>query len=121
MSEVRIEGWSGVEQRKHHRVALQVPIECRSQQRVLLAKAENVSISGLLVRCTEPFEQDSEITVTFTLPGSSQTVQSRARVAHIVPGVFMGLELTGMAADARQEIGRFVAEHSVSQPHPTSG
>jgi hypothetical protein len=74
----------------------------------MLAKAENISVSGLLVRCTDPFEHDSEITVTFTLPGSSAVISSAARVAHFVPGTFMGLELTGLAPDARQKIDQYI-------------
>ena len=110
MSEVRVGEWSGVENRKHRRVSLQVPIECRSAQRVVLAIAENISISGLLVRCTEPFPHDSEITVSFTLPGSGAAITSLARVAHIVPSVFMGLELTGLAPGDRKAIDQYVAE-----------
>ncbi|MBI3933749.1 MAG: PilZ domain-containing protein [Acidobacteria bacterium] len=109
MSEVRVGEWSGVENRRHKRVSLQVPIECRSEQRVLLAKAENLSVSGLLVRCTQPFPQDNEIAVSFTLPGATVPVSSKARVAHIVPGVFMGLELTGLSAESLQQINQFVA------------
>jgi len=109
MSDVRVGGWSGVENRKHRRVSLQVPIECRSGQKVLLAKAENISIRGLLVRCTEPFPQDSELGVSFTLPGAALPIRSEARVAHFVPGMFMGLELTGLPPEARQMIDRFVA------------
>lgn len=109
MSEVRVEGWSGIENRKHRRVSLQVPIECRSDSRRLLAKAENISISGLLVRCSEPFPHDSEMVVSFTLPGSNTAITTAARVAHVVPGVFMGLELTGLSPEARQQIDQYVA------------
>jgi hypothetical protein len=109
MSEVRVGEWSGVENRRHRRVSLQVPIECRSGSKVLLAKGENISVSGLLVRCTDPFPHDSEILVAFTLPGSAAMISSVARVAHIVPAVFMGLELTGLSAETRQKIEQYIA------------
>jgi PilZ domain len=109
MSEVRVGEWSGVENRRHRRVTLQVPIECRSGQQVFLAKGENISISGLLVRCSDPFPQDSEINVSFTLPGSTEAISTVARVAHFVPGVFMGLELTGLTPEARTQINQYVA------------
>jgi hypothetical protein len=76
---------------------------------VLEGRAENISINGLLVRTNDPFPQDSEITISFTLPGSSRRIQSAARVAHVVPDVFMGLELSGLPSDARGEIERYVA------------
>ena len=116
MSEVRRDEWSGVENRRHRRVPLQVPIECRGGKRVLLVKSENISISGLLVRCTEPFEQDTEITVSFTLPGSRNVLSSAARVAHVVPGVFMGLELSVLPAEARKQIEDFVAANAPPVP-----
>ena len=117
MSEVHVGEWSGVENRRHRRVPLQVPIECRSGSKVLLVKGENISVSGLLVRCTEPFPDDSEIRVAFTLPGSNASISSVARVAHIVPGAFMGLELTGLNPEARQQIDQYVAVAApVSKP-----
>jgi len=117
MSEVRVGQWSGAENRKHKRVPLRVPIECRSKERVLLAKAENISISGLLVRCSHQFPRYSEISVAFTLPGSTLLIKCTAQVAHTVPGLFMGLEMTGLDADARQQIDQYVAsEEPVFKP-----
>lgn len=109
MPEVRFGGWSGQENRRHRRVPLQVPIECRRGQKTVLAKVENISLSGLLVRCSTPFAQDEEIAVSFTLPDSSVVVASTARVAHAVPGAFVGLEFTGLTPEGRQEIERYVA------------
>jgi PilZ domain-containing protein len=108
MSEVRTEGWSGIENRRHKRVLLQVPIECHSEERRLLAKAENISSSGVLVRCSQPFPEDSELSVSFTLPGSTQAIIAKARVAHAVPAVFMGLEMISVAPDAQQRIDAYV-------------
>jgi hypothetical protein len=86
-----------------------VPIECRSSSKVTLTKAENISISGLLVRCTEVLEHDSEISVAFTLPGSLAAISAAARVAHCVPGAFMGLEFIKLPPDAREKIDEYIA------------
>ncbi len=88
--------WAGQEKRKHKRVALHVPVECRSGQASLTCQAENVSISGLLIRAETPFPEDQEISVRFSFPASGQTVECRARVAHIVPGAFMGVEFVDL-------------------------
>jgi uncharacterized protein (TIGR02266 family) len=109
MSEVRVGGWSGVENRKHKRVPLKVAITCRSSERVMQVHSENISSSGLLVRCVDPFPQDSEISVSFTLPDASTFIRLQARVAHVVPGVFMGLEFVEVPAEARAPIERYVA------------
>jgi len=109
MSEARTEGWSGIENRRHKRVLLQVPIECHSEDRRMLARAENISSSGVLVRCSDPFPHDSEVSVSFTLPGSSEAIVTKARVAHMVPGVFMGLEMIGLSADVQERVDQYVA------------
>ena len=109
MSEVNVGKWSGIEHRRHKRVALGVPIECRQGETVVQARAENLSVSGLLVRSKEEFEADTELMVSFLLPGSNAAIRSRARVAHLVPGAFMGLELLDLKAAMLQQIEQYVA------------
>ena len=111
MPEVRVGEWSGIENRRHKRVPLHVAIECRSKEAVIDARAENISTSGLLVRCADPFPQDSEIDIVFRLPGAQEPVRCCARVAHMVPAVFMGLEFVNMPEPPRVEIARYVEEH----------
>ncbi len=118
MSDVRVGEWSGVEQRKHRRAPLHVPIECSFDGRTVAGQAENISTSGLLVRSDTTFAQDSEGTVTWTLPGSAQPIRSKARVAHEVPGKFMGLEFVGPSAADRDRIERFLAEAAVPATKP---
>jgi hypothetical protein len=109
MSEVRVGGWSGVENRKHKRVPLKVAITCRGSGRVMEVHSENISSSGLLVRCDDPFPQDSDISVSFTLPDTISAIRLQARVAHVVPGVFMGLEFLEVPAESRGPIDSYVA------------
>ena len=114
MSAVQVGKWSGLEQRRDKRVPLKVPIECRSQQTVVAAMAENVSVTGLLVRSARTFLEDDVITVSFSLPGSSQPIRSQARVAHVVPDRFMGLELLDLQNSSREQIVRYI--ESIAAP-----
>ena len=114
MSGVRVGEWSGVEQRMHKRAPLHVPIECSFGGQTVAGQAENVSISGLLVRCDTTFAQDSEGSITWTLPGSAEPIHSQARVAHEVPDKFMGLEIIGLSTADRERIERFVADAAVA-------
>ena len=107
-----------VEKRRDKRVPLRVPIECRSGEVTFQGRAENVSVSGLLIRTETPFSEDEEITVSFVLPDSSRTIQYRARVAHIVPGVFMGVEFVGLAEDSLERITQYVAAARALQAKP---
>ena len=108
MAEVRVGDWSGIENRRHKRVPLHVAIECRSNEAVINGRAENISASGLLVRCADPFPQDSELTISFQLPDGAQTIRCEARVAHMVPAVFMGLEFASLPEPTRAEIARYI-------------
>ena len=118
MSGVRVGEWSGLEQRKHKRAPLHVPIECSFDGRTVSGQAENISISGLLVRCDTTFAQDSEGSITWTLPGSAEPIRSQARVAHEVPEKFMGLELIRPSAADGERIERFVADAALTPIKP---
>ena len=107
-----------VEKRRHKRVPLGVPIECRSGEVTFPGRAENVSVSGLLIRTGSPFAEDDEITVAFALPDSSPPIECRARVAHIVPGVFMGVEFVGLAEESLERITQYVAAAPALQAKP---
>ena len=118
MSDVRVGEWSGEEQRKHKRVPLNVPIDCQGVRDAVHGQATNISLRGLLVRCRTVFPEDEEIEVTFTLPGSRQPILSRARVAHVVPDAFMGLELLDPTPESREQIERYVAAAALPAGNP---
>ena len=100
--------WSGQEKRKHKRVSLHVPVECRSGQSSLACQIDNVSISGLLIRTEKPFPQDEDLTLRFSLP-SGRGIECRARVAHMVPTAFMGVEFMDLAPEAAAAIEEYIA------------
>lgn len=100
--------WSGQEKRKHKRVSLHVPIECHSGQTSLACQIDNVSISGLLIRTENPFPQDEELNLRFSMP-SGREIECRARVAHMVPDAFMGVEFLDLAPEAAAALEGYIA------------
>ena len=104
MPPVHVGEWSGEEKRRHKRVSLHVPIECRAGQATLVGHGENISTSGVLIRTPTPFGEDEEITLRFTIPGSSDRIECRARVAHAVPDAFMGVEFVDPPEDLLERI-----------------
>ena len=104
---------AAMERRRHKRVLLGVPAQCQSVQLSVEVRAENVSINGLLVRATKTFPEDKEITVSFVLPGSTQAIRSRARVTHVVPDMFMGLEFLDLTPESKEQIEQYIAAQSV--------
>ena len=106
---VHVGEWSGEEKRRHKRVALHVPIGCRSGQVTLEGRAENISISGVLIRTATPFADDEEIAISFSLPASSHRIECRARVAHAVADAFMGVEFVNLPQDLLDRIEEYIA------------
>ena len=108
----RVESFSGPEQRKNRRVPLGASVECRAGFEVYHGKAENISVSGLLVRSEKQSAPDETLQLKFMLPSSNPSdsviVQATARVAHIVPGVFMGLEFTEIPPATQAAIEQYV-------------
>jgi len=102
-------GSSTTELRKYKRVSLRVPIECLGLKISILGRAENLSLQGLLIRSGQTFVPDEEVTVALSLPGSTETLRLPARVAHVVPDIFMGLEFLELPAEVRERLERFIA------------
>lgn len=109
MPPVHVGEWSGEEKRRHKRVALHVPVECRSGPVSVEARAENVSTSGMLIRTLTSFAEDEEITLRFSLPGFSDRIECRARVAHAVADAFMGVEFVDLPTDLLDRIEQYVS------------
>jgi hypothetical protein len=99
--------WSGQEKRKHKRVALQTTVECRSGQTSLACQVDNIGIRGLLIRTPDPFPQDEELDIRFRIP-SGRIIECHARVAHMVPGAFMGVEFMDLAPEAVAVIEQYI-------------
>jgi len=106
---VHVGEWSGQENRRHKRVSLHVPIECRAGQVTLEGRAENASVNGLLIRTETPFSEDEEIAIRFSLPGSTHVIQCRASVVHSVPDAFMGVEFLELPQDSLDLIEQYIA------------
>ena len=98
------------ERRRAKRVSLKVPIECRVGNELVSGLAENISVTGLLVRVhsAHTFPQNTEIVVSFSLPESFGSIHTRARVAHEVPGVFMGVEFLERTSALESQIEKFI-------------
>ncbi len=103
------------ERRRQKRVPLDILLHCQSAQTLIEGKAENISISGILVRTAKTLPQGEEIDLFFTVPGMTQGIQAQARVAHVVPGAFMGVEFVNLSPESTQQIEQYIAAQSVPE------
>ena len=109
MHPIRDGEWSGPEQRRHKRIPLGVTVECQAGQGTIQGKGENISTSGLLIRAAKTFAEDEEVTLRFSLPGSEPVIQCQARVSHVVPDIFMGVEFLDLPPETALLVEKYVA------------
>ena len=105
---------TNIDRRRQKRVLLDILLHCQSAQTLIEGKAENISISGILVRTAKTLPQGEEIDLFFTVPGMTQGIQAQGRVAHVVPGAFMGVEFVNLSPESNQQIKQYIA----AQPAP---
>lgn len=75
-----------------------------------IGRADNVSTSGLLIRCRDTFPPRTEVTVRFHLPPEGYFVETQARVARLQPGAYMGLQFVDLAERHLQALEQFLRE-----------
>jgi uncharacterized protein (TIGR02266 family) len=78
---------------------------------LLAAEGENISASGIFIRCEETYTVGTRVRLRIALPGS--IVEARGRVVRVGPGASghtgMGIMFTTPDAGARAQIERLVA------------
>ncbi len=104
---------TNIEKRKQKRVPLDILLHCQSAQTLIEGKAENISVSGILVRTAKTFPEGEEIDIFFTVPGMTQGIQARGRVAHVVPEAFMGVEFVNLSPESTRQIEQYIAAQPV--------
>ena len=100
-----------MERRKYKRTPLDVLIQ--SHQTIVEGKAEDVSFGGMLVKTEKTFPENEELDVFFTIPGSSQGIQARMRVARLEHGSLMGLEFLNLSPESEKAIQQYLAAQSI--------
>ena len=108
---------TNIDRRRQKRVPLDILLHCQSAETLIEGKAENISISGILVRTAKTLPQGEEIDLFFTVPGMTQGIQAQGRVAHVVPGAFMGVEFVNLSPESTKQIEQYIA----AQPVPEAG
>ena len=102
--------------RRNKRALAGFPIECRARNQVILGRAENISQGGVLMRTEQALPWDEVVSLSFVLPGSTETLQVRGRMAHAVAGVFMGLEFLELPPQIRVQIEQYISSVSPVSP-----
>jgi uncharacterized protein (TIGR02266 family) len=94
-------------------VPVALVVQHRREAGALLSDdVENLSASGLFVRCAEPYTVGTAVELTFGMPGS--TLTARGRVVRVGVGASgqdgMGIMFEPLPAETREAVERLVVE-----------
>lgn len=112
----------GEERRRSPRVRLMTQVETLGPGASSLGRIQDISVGGLLTVSRDTFEPNSEVTVRFNLPPvpPGLSIEAQGVVAHVLPGVKMGIQFLLLKDDDRKAIDEFVQEASEGTNSPQS-
>jgi DNA-binding response OmpR family regulator len=99
--------------RQSYRVALNVAVEGKFNNRPFLYHTENISATGMLIKAEEVFAQGDQLSFSFYLPDGTR-VSARGEVVRTVQrgnapdGPLYGIKFTDIAPSVRSPIDTFV-------------
>jgi two-component system, chemotaxis family, chemotaxis protein CheY len=105
------------ERRRLQRVKVKCKVSIESGADRLNGEALDISLNGLFVRAARVFPVGTTVTVDLTLPGSSATIRSAARIVRIVGDEFMGLQLENVGKAESDRLGAFLVPLIVALTH----
>ncbi len=109
------------EQQRYFRVVTEFPVTVRCGDKQAHATSVNLSSSGIALRSPELADFRSAVTLSFTLPTSSHTIETKAQIAWIDAEGRAGFRFLDMPANSRQELeswldGQITTEGWLAEP-----
>ncbi len=104
---------AGVAARKSSRLMVQLETQMGAGKLMRVCQTSNVSESGLLIHTTRLLPIDTEIEVSFYLPGDARPIDGRVRVVRhsdptTEPAAGMGVVFTNLSNTARDKLRDYV-------------
>jgi len=110
---LKIRQFLDVAPRQSYRVALNVAVEGKFNNRPFLYRTENISATGMLIKAEEIFAQGDRLALSFYLPDGTR-VSARGEVVRIVKqgnapdGCLYGIKFTDIAPSVQSPIDTFI-------------
>lgn len=112
----------GKDRRRAVRVTRPIEVQYSQNCPFIEARAADLSETGLFLETQHPLENNSEVTVRFSIPdGNDLPITVAAKVLWTDPLVGVGVEFHDLSADQRERIKYWVAEVFFSDPSARSG
>jgi type IV pilus assembly protein PilZ len=113
--------------RKSHRIPIQLLVDYRSEGHYLFDFCRDLGTGGVFIETKKPLDHGSEVSLTFTLPDSKETLEAKGRVIWVqsevpdkdlTPG--MGVQFEGFTADQRKILEDFIGRYHESPDEGSS-
>lgn len=96
------------DKRSARRVPLVIRIEAQAGGTPHILLAQNISAGGILLRAADPMAEGAALHLKFILPGAEREIRVTARVQHVTPGEFVGVQFIDLSPADSDAIRRFV-------------
>jgi type IV pilus assembly protein PilZ len=107
------------EDRDGHRVPIQLLVDYKSEGHYLFDFCKDLSSGGVFIQTKAPLSQGSDIELTFTIPDSKETLNTKGKVIWVQtfvenredlqPG--MGVQFDAFSEDQRVLLNKFVSRY----------
>ncbi len=115
-----------IDNRVHHRIPVQLLVDYRSDGHYLFDFCKDLGVGGVFIQTSEPLPMGSEISLTFTLPDSKETLDAKGTViwaqsvvagrSELTPG--MGVQFHSFAPEQRRLLEEFVSRYNKQHREP---
>jgi len=106
------------EDRKSQRIPIQLLVDYNAEGHYLFDFCRDLGTGGVFIETKTPLDHGSEVALTFTLPDSKETLETKGRVIWVqseVPGKEltpgMGVQFEGFTSEQRQVLEKFVGRY----------
>jgi hypothetical protein len=98
--------WNGSSERGSPRVysLRKITISYEGENECIVVKPPNVSAKGMFINTNRAFPEGAVLNVRFELALTNAEIQTRCEVRFCQPGIGVGVEFIGLAADSKRLI-----------------
>ena len=101
-----------------HRIPIQLLVDYRCDGHYLVDFCRDLGTGGVFIETNDPLAQGSSVDLTFTLPDSKETLQTKGKVIWVQSAVpnkrltaGMGVQFDGFDTKQREVLEEFVKRH----------
>jgi transcriptional regulator with PAS, ATPase and Fis domain len=103
-------GKLGAYQQRYFRVSIEIPVTLTYGEQQIQGTSADISAGGLAIRSPIALADDSVFDLSFTLPGVSELMTAKARLAWMGPEGLAGLTFVDVHPAFQRELHRWLAE-----------